>query len=134
MNALVSTNVSTLKKLHLKLDSDSSPTEGKAQLTRSYSQVNLSFLQFNTSTGLWLTSDFCSNLRVLKIMHMEFKMSDEKLLRKTFQALQHLETLQMYECDIESFNNSMVNTIEHVEVKTLKSIHLSATHLGVRHE
>lgn len=113
------------------LNSDSTLKKGKDELTRSYSQVNITFLKFDKSTGLWLTSNFCSNLRVLKIMHMDFKIADKKLFRKTLESLHSLETLKMSECDISGYENSMQDTIEPVEIKSLKNIHLSATHLGV---
>lgn len=113
------------------LDSDRKLQHGKNELSRSYSQVNVSFLEFGKSTGLWLTSNFCSGLRVLKMMHVELKIADKKLFRKTFQALHNLETLQMSECDIDDFENSMLSTIERVEMKALKDIHFSSTHLGV---
>jgi hypothetical protein len=37
----------------------------------------------------------------------------------------------MSECDMIGFENSMQDTIEPVEIPSLKNIHLSATHLGV---
>lgn len=113
------------------LDSDSTLQKGKNDLTRSYSQVNISFLKFEKSTGLWLTSNYCSSLRVLKIMHMDFKIADKKLLRKTLESLHSLETLLMSECDINGYENSKQCEIEPVIMNSLKNIHLSATHLGV---
>lgn len=131
LNDLVSTNASTLRKLSLELNSESTLKKGKDELTRSYSKVNVLFMNFEKPTGLWLTSDYCSNLRELKMMLVDFKITDKKLIRKTFQSLRNLECLKMSECDINDYENSMQNTIEAVEMVSIKHILLSSTHLAI---
>lgn len=131
-NHFIGQNVSTLKKLRLQLNIDSSLTQGKKDLTRNYAHVNIKYVTFSKNIGLWLSSNFCSFLRVLKITNMDFSIGkDKKLLRKTFQALQHLETLLMRECDIDDSKSSEQDSIEPVEIKSLKSVELLTTHLAV---
>lgn len=118
-----------LKKLPLQLDSTnvSSLQSAKRELTKSYAAVEVYSESFVKTTALWLTSNFCSKLRVLKFSFMEFKCGEGKLLRKTFQALHELEELTMHQCDLLDFPRK----IETTTMTNLKSITFFATHLGV---
>lgn len=132
INDLISNNVSTMRKLILKLDAENENKfkEAKNELTRSYAQVHISFTEFTKNTGLWLTSNYCSRLRVLEITYMKLNIEDVKLFKKTFQALHHLEKVIMLQFEIDGYENSMQTTIEPAKVESLKSIEMYNTHLA----
>lgn len=124
--------MSTLRKLILKLDSETENkfTEAKNELTRSYAQVHITFADFTKNTGLWLTSYYCSKLRVLEITYMNLKIADLKIFKKSFQALHQLERLNLLQCDIDGYENSMQASIEPAKIESIKTLEMYKSHLA----
>lgn len=131
INETISSNVSTIRKFVLTVDSNTEDKfkEAKESLNRSYVHVSVTLSDFTNNVGLWLTSDYCTMLRELEITTMTFKTIDAKLFRKTFQSLTLLEKLSLQDVDIDGHNKTKHSTIDPVEIPTLKTIDMYGTHL-----
>lgn len=122
-----------MKKLPLQLNKENikKMQEAKRVLTRTYTSVEVGSEKFDKIAALWLTSNYCSKVRVLKFSTMKFQATDSKLLRKAFQALQDLEILHMEECEVLNYSPSLIANIEPIVMKNLKDIYFRSTHLSV---
>ncbi len=65
---------------------------------------------------------------------MKFSIKDEKLVKKSIEALENLESIVFETCDVTGFKKEQEASLldSRVEVNSLKSLVLKHSHLGVR--
>ena len=61
---------------------------------------------------------------------MTLKIADLKIFKRSFQSLHQLERLNLLQCDIDGFVNSMQTTIEPVRVESIKTFEMYKCHLA----
>lgn len=137
LKKLVDGDPMALIKLPLQISAENALNlkDARKELSRSYSSVEVYTDSFIKNTALWLTSNHCSKLCILKFSFMDFKMgckADMKLWEKTLLSLHNLKDLTMIHCGLNGgYCNVLEPLIQPVKMERLNKITFRFTHLAV---